>query len=312
VSKALPVLAKNIYAQDLDTLVDATWALSYLSDGANDHIQAVIEAGVCRRLVDLLSHTSTSVQTPALRCIGNIVTGDDLQTQVVIASGALPFLIPIFRSHKEGLRKEACWTLSNILAGTPKQIQAVMDAELWPELVRTLATAEPRTRREACWAVSNATSAASADQVKYMVEHDTLGPLCSMLEMLDNRVIKVTLEAIENVLKAGELEKNLKPDLGANPYAIIVEEVGGMVSIHNLQRHDNTEIYKIAYRIMETYFADEDDDGIEETDNFSVRLGVSACRWRIFSDCFGQLQPSFAPANGFNFDASAWSGARLS
>lgn len=271
-------MAKNIYSQDLDTLVDATWALSYLSDGANDHIQAVIEAGVCRRLVDLLSHTSTSVQTPALRCIGNIVTGDDLQTQVVIASGALPFLIPIFRSHKEGLRKEACWTLSNILAGTPKQIQAVMDAELWPELVRTLATAEPRTRREACWAVSNATSAASADQVKYMVEHDTLGPLCTMLEMLDNRVIKVTLEAIENVLKAGELEKNLKQDLGANPYAVIVEEVGGMVSIHNLQRHDNTEIYKIAYRIMETYFADEDEDGIEETENFSVSLFVFSYR----------------------------------
>jgi len=274
VSKALPVLAKNIYAQDLDTLVDATWALSYLSDGSNDHIQAVIEAGVCRRLVDLLSHNSTSVQTPALRCIGNIVTGDDLQTQVVIASGALPFLIPIFRSHKEGLRKEACWTLSNILAGTPKQIQAVMDAELWPELVQTLATAEPRTRREACWAVSNATSAASADQVKYMVEHDTLGPLCSMLEMLDNRVIKVTLEAIENILNAGELEMNLQQDLGANPYAVIVEEVGGMLSIHNLQRHDNTEIYKIAYRIMETYFADEDEDGIEETENFSVSLGV--------------------------------------
>ncbi len=37
-------------------------------------------------------HGSTSVQTPALRSVGNIVTGDDLQTQVVIASGALPAL----------------------------------------------------------------------------------------------------------------------------------------------------------------------------------------------------------------------------
>lgn len=66
----------------LQVLTDACWALSYLSDGQNDKIQAVIEAGVCQRLVELLIHTSPAVQTPALRTVGNIVTGDDLQTQV--------------------------------------------------------------------------------------------------------------------------------------------------------------------------------------------------------------------------------------
>lgn len=66
-------------------LTDACWALSYLSDGQNDKIQAVIEAGVCQRLVELLIHTSPAVQTPALRTVGNIVTGDDLQTQVRMA-----------------------------------------------------------------------------------------------------------------------------------------------------------------------------------------------------------------------------------
>ena len=36
---------------------------------------------MCRRLVELLLHTSPLVQTPALRAVGNIVTGDDNQTQ---------------------------------------------------------------------------------------------------------------------------------------------------------------------------------------------------------------------------------------
>jgi importin subunit alpha-6/7 len=38
-------------------------------------VQAVIESGVCQRLVELLMHQSPSVQTPALRTVGNIVTG---------------------------------------------------------------------------------------------------------------------------------------------------------------------------------------------------------------------------------------------
>lgn len=54
VSKCLPVLARFIYHEDNEVLSDACWALSYLSDGPNNKIQAVIDAGVCRRLVELL------------------------------------------------------------------------------------------------------------------------------------------------------------------------------------------------------------------------------------------------------------------
>jgi hypothetical protein len=80
---ALPALEHLIHSNDEEVLTDACWALSYLSDGTNDKIQAVIEAGVCHRLVELLLHPSPSVLIPALRTVGNIVTGDDLQTQVI-------------------------------------------------------------------------------------------------------------------------------------------------------------------------------------------------------------------------------------
>ena len=51
VKPALPTLASLIYSNDEEVLTDACWALSYLSDGTNEKIQAVIDAGVCRRRV---------------------------------------------------------------------------------------------------------------------------------------------------------------------------------------------------------------------------------------------------------------------
>lgn len=54
VSTCLPVLSRMLFHSDADVLADACWALSYLSDGPNEKIQAVIDAGVCRRLAELL------------------------------------------------------------------------------------------------------------------------------------------------------------------------------------------------------------------------------------------------------------------
>jgi hypothetical protein len=60
-----------------------------------------------------------------LRTIGNIVTGDDVQTQVVLNCNVLPALLSLLSSPKEGIRKEACWTISNITAGTVAQVQVI-------------------------------------------------------------------------------------------------------------------------------------------------------------------------------------------
>ena len=99
-------------------------------------IQAVLDAGIAPRMIELLSSPASII--PALRCVGNIVTGDDVQTQELVNFNLLPALVPLFAHSKKSVRKEAFWTLSNITAGSSKQIQAVIDAGVFPIIITVL------------------------------------------------------------------------------------------------------------------------------------------------------------------------------
>lgn len=262
VKPALGTLAHLIYFDDEEVLTDACWALSYLSDGSNDKIKAVVESGVVKRLVELLLHQSVSVQTPSLRTVGNIVTGNDVQTQFVINVSALPCLLNLLNSPKKSIRKETCWTISNITAGNQEQINAVLEANLVPPLIEILTNADFDVKKEAAWAISNATSGGTPMQVKYLVEQGCLEPLCNLLTVHDARIVSVALEGLENILRKGQKEKDTS---GAeyNDYARAIEAVGGLDKIEALQQHSNQEVYEKAVRLLEVFFmAEEEIDGV--------------------------------------------------
>ena len=135
IQPAVRPLVELLKSSDTQLIQDACWALSYISDGDNLKIQVLIEAGACVLLVGLLMHQDRPVQTPALRVVGNICTGDDFQTQLVLDHGVLPRLKFLLKSSNSlSIQKEVCWTLSNITAGNSKQLQQVMDADLIPIL----------------------------------------------------------------------------------------------------------------------------------------------------------------------------------
>ncbi|KAF4749868.1 hypothetical protein FOZ62_016364, partial [Perkinsus olseni] len=168
-----------------------------------ERIEAVLISGAIPRIVQLLGHENPSVHTPALRAIGNVVTGEAHQTAAAVDAGLIPALKPLLRSTRKMVRKEAVWTLSNICADRDVQIQKVIKSGLLADVFEMILGAkEHEVRREAVWVVCNLCTGGTPAQVRHVVDHcNAISAICTVLNVKDSKMVQVALEAIEGILK---------------------------------------------------------------------------------------------------------------
>ncbi|XP_039600827.1 importin subunit alpha-4 isoform X3 [Polypterus senegalus] len=277
-SNAVPLFLRLLHSPHQNVCEQAVWALGNIIGDGPQCRDYVISLGVVKPLLLFISPSipitflrnvtwvivnlcrnkdppppmETVQETAALRAVGNIVTGTDEQTQVVLNCDVLSHFPNLLTHPKEKINKEAVWFLSNITAGNQQQVQAVIDAGLIPMIIHQLAKGDFGTQKEAAWAISNLTISGRKDQVEYLVQQNVIPPFCNLLAVKDSQVVQVVLDGLKNILiMAGD---------EASTIAEIIEECGGLEKIENLQQHENEDIYKLAFEIIDQYFSGDDID----------------------------------------------------
>ncbi len=150
VKSALPTLAEVLESStDEAVLAEACQSLNFLSDdrsAGNLQIGAILDSGVARSLVGLLSHSNFNIVIPALPTVrphaprllhqrapflaasldssaclcclslqvGRLSTGDDVHTAQVFDADVLDAMLPLLTHSKKTMRMYDLWCLSNL------------------------------------------------------------------------------------------------------------------------------------------------------------------------------------------------------
>ncbi|KAL3109532.1 hypothetical protein niasHT_011687 [Heterodera trifolii] len=212
-------------------------------------------------MVTFISSGHDSLIAPALRVLGNFVTGSDDQTQAVIDTGILSGAIAqLMLSNSTTFVKDCCWLISNVLAGNTSQIQDVIDAQLLPILLSVLQKGEHRLQNEAGWAISNLCCGGTANQIIEICRvKNGVEAICDCLITKNNELTLNMLESLRSVLRtvAQTDPENL------DRIRDRVEECDGVDHLETLQQHESEQIYSNVFKIIEEFFSDDENEGLE-------------------------------------------------
>ncbi|CAO1399089.1 unnamed protein product [Diamesa tonsa] len=250
IEKLLPILVNFILHKDCLIVSDACWALATIADDGQYRAQLVLEQIDIEALIELFSNVKTTVIAAALRCVGNILTGNDLQVAILLSYNIVNKLAVLFEHKDTNIIKEVTWAISNIAAGSEKQIQTLLDSGIFEKLVNVLKNGDAKSQYEAAWAIVNATKGGSTEQVKKMIEKcKIMEPFCVLLRTNDPKIMTVILDGIANIFRVhARIQDTIT-------FCEILEGFNIVNTIKSLQDHVDDEIHKLSFQIIDSYFS---------------------------------------------------------
>ncbi|CAG9134328.1 unnamed protein product [Plutella xylostella] len=114
-------------------------------------------------------------------------------------------------------------------------------------------TSDPKLSREC---VIHRAAAVVLDGLTHLLQF--LEPYTRLLASPDHRAAAVVLDGLTHLLQAADRYGQVEA------LCIRLEEIGALDKIEALQHHENEQIYKKVVHIMDTYFAETEDQAAPE------------------------------------------------
>jgi hypothetical protein len=131
---AIQVLVEAIEDPDAEVVINALWALAYISDCSSKYISTMIDNSALPTVIQQVLSPSSDAARPALRCLCNILHSDAHLATVAIEHGAIAALC----SLRELSRQRPSWlsernkgvlrAFANIAGGSAQQVNKLLQA----------------------------------------------------------------------------------------------------------------------------------------------------------------------------------------
>jgi hypothetical protein len=190
-----------------------------------------------------------------------------------------------------------------VAAGNAQQVATLVGTKNVLSMVITqMASGEWDVRKEAAWVVSNVATGGAPTHIAQLVECGAMRPLCDLLEVGDNRMVEIALDALEAVLRAGQAT--------GLDFVTALHEAEGSERLEKLQEHANERIYQRSVELIERYLGVEEEEGVagglaEGQENLSRaangQFGFSAAQPAAPFAAAGAPPAAPVSAGGFNF-----------
>ncbi|CAK86092.1 unnamed protein product (macronuclear) [Paramecium tetraurelia] len=235
--------------EDEEMLIDACWSLSYLSQDEN-LIHILIKERVTQKLILLMQTENQKLVIPALRTVGNILTGNEEQTDAVLKLGAIQIFEKLLHNKTKAIQKEVCWSLSNIAAGNSNQVkQIIRNDQLFNSVYLSFDNGTPEIIEQISFLLSNCVVNAELQDIDYLLmQHQYLQKMSSLLDMNQKVVINVTLEGIFELLNRVQYD-----DGRLEQYKKLIADSLIMKKVDKYLKHPAKEISKKARQVFEIF-----------------------------------------------------------
>ncbi|XP_004345485.1 hypothetical protein CAOG_05895 [Capsaspora owczarzaki ATCC 30864] len=170
-ARVLPKLVELLEYRDESVRIAACQLARSLSRSVKHLRSSLVDAGVAKPLLKLLSDPSTVVQTAASATICNIVLDFSPMKKMVLESGGVAKLVELSFKDDHDLRLNCVWALKNILYQAELQDKNKVLSELgWSKLYRLLNDTHEDIREQALTLVRNLVHGALEDIGRVMAE----------------------------------------------------------------------------------------------------------------------------------------------